>query len=675
MLATDLMRHVGELSDVTATQVKESRAEYRKASDTLDPFKRILDIYVSQWFGNDGDSKNKKKKAAVLSAIDFLRSKEAETFISTKEINKVLDKLSECDRKIAENALNTAKEKRFFHWELEFPEVFYGPRNGTTQVVEQKSNSGFDAVVGNPPYRDLKELDPQTVSLLFLFFKTTHNRANLYASFIEKALNLVRQEGQVSMIVPNSWTTQSSYINLKKRILHETHLHHLVRVPETAFPEQKVETIIFCSKTSKPSNDAETIFIGYRDDIQVQTIDYKNAQFAGKKFQSEVLGNIGTPWGQISGDADLLLKLDNCSVPLVKVCDVSLGLTPYDKYKGHTEMQIKSQVYHAKFKKDKTYKPLLSGGDISRYTVQWNGIEWISYGDYLGAPREQRFFTVPRILVKQIIDWTSRRIHAGYTSDELYNSQIAFNLIPLGPESTLYILSLLNSRLMNYYHRRRFLDAVKVRFQKILIQDAKIFPIHRINFITPINLRKSKIIEVDKLYADALTKQSAEDFFTYIKQLLFIKEILEFDTVHDLLVYLAEQMIGMHKQKHIETKRFLTWLEKTLNIQSDNKGNSGFDAITGKSSIEIYLGDYQKNEEALSFEGLMGIFYKNRSRIGISLSDNKIISNLKSEYDKSLAILLPLKWKLKNTDWLIDQIIYKLYGLTDEEIKIVEGKD
>jgi len=142
-----------------------------------------------------------------------------------------------------------------------------------------------------------------------------------------------------------------------------------------------------------------------------------------------------------------------------------------------------------------------------------------------------------------------------------------------------------------------------------------------------------------------------------------------------LLVYLAEQMIGMHKQKHIETKRFLTWLEKALNIQSDNKGNSGFDAITGKSSIEIYLGDYQKNEEALSFEGLMGIFYKNRSRIGISLSDNKIISNLKSEYDKSLAILLPLKWKLKKTDWLIDQIIYKLYGLTDEEIKIVEGKD
>jgi type II restriction/modification system DNA methylase subunit YeeA len=31
-----------------------------------------------------------------------------------------------------------------------------------------------------------------------------------------------------------------------------------------------------------------------------------------------------------------------------------------------------------------------------------------------------------------------------------------------------------------------------------------------------------------------------------------------------------------------------------------------------------------------------------------------------------------LKEKLRKTDWLIDQIVYKLYGLTEEEIKIVE---
>jgi len=31
-----------------------------------------------------------------------------------------------------------------------------------------------------------------------------------------------------------------------------------------------------------------------------------------------------------------------------------------------------------------------------------------------------------------------------------------------------------------------------------------------------------------------------------------------------------------------------------------------------------------------------------------------------------------LKENLRKTDWLINQIVYKVYGLTDEEIKIVE---
>ena len=39
-----------------------------------------------------------------------------------------------------------------------------------------------------------------------------------------------------------------------------------------------------------------------------------------------------------------------------------------------------------------------------------------------------------------------------------------------------------------------------------------------------------------------------------------------------------------------------------------------------------------------------------------------------------ISTLLPIKEKLRRTDWLIDQIVYKLYGLTEEEIKIVEER-
>ncbi len=42
-------------------------------------------------------------------------------------------------------AQEIADEKRFFHWELEFPESFY-------EKGAPKDNPGWDAVVGNPPY-------------------------------------------------------------------------------------------------------------------------------------------------------------------------------------------------------------------------------------------------------------------------------------------------------------------------------------------------------------------------------------------------------------------------------------------------------------------------------------------------------------------------------------------
>lgn len=35
--------------------------------------------------------------------------------------------------------------------------------------------------------------------------------------------------------------------------------------------------------------------------------------------------------------------------------------------------------------------------------------------------------------------------------------------------------------------------------------------------------------------------------------------------------------------------------------------------------------------------------------------------------------LAPLKARLKATDDLIDQVVYRLYGLTEKEIAIVEG--
>jgi hypothetical protein len=133
-------------------------------------------------------------------------------------------------------------------------------------------------------------------------------------------------------------------------------------------------------------------------------------------------------------------------------------------------------------------------------------------------------------------------------------------------------------------------------------------------------------------------------------------------------------MIEMNKEKQGEIRGCLKWLESQLKIQSDTEGNIGIESLTGKGQMKNYLGDYQKGEKSLPFEEFWKILEKNKARIQTNLKLRELYENIRSEYENSLSKLLPLKEKLRKTDWLIDQIVYKLYGLTDEEIKIVEGK-
>ncbi len=50
------------------------------------------------------------------------------------------------------------------------------------------------------------------------------------------------------------------------------------------------------------------------------------------------------------------------------------------------------------------------------------------------------------------------------------------------------------------------------------------------------------------------------------------------------------------------------------------------------------------------------------------------LSDLVAVYRNHSPAYRELVARIAATDWLIDYIVYKLYGLTEEEIAIVEGK-
>jgi hypothetical protein len=99
-----------------------------------------------------------------------------------------------------ETAERLDEQHRFMHWELEFPEVFFG-RNGAVTTEE----GGFDAVVGNPPYVRQEALGIFKPYFASVFSETYHGSADLYTYFYQQGLRLARDGGRLSYIVTNKW--------------------------------------------------------------------------------------------------------------------------------------------------------------------------------------------------------------------------------------------------------------------------------------------------------------------------------------------------------------------------------------------------------------------------------------------------------------------------------------
>lgn len=131
------------------------------------------------------------------------------------------------------------------------------------------------------------------------------------------------------------------------------------------------------------------------------------------------------------------------------------------------------------------------------------------------------------------------------------------------------------------------------------------------------------------------------------------------DVVHDLLAFLAEQMIELNKKKEAEVRGFLTWLEGYIGVTVEELSN--------KTKIKTY--------HESDYNTLMKVLRQNRQKLKVDPDTRAVQEQIKKEYDQSIAKLKSLKARLDATDRLIDLIVYRLYGLTEEEVAIVEGTE
>lgn len=129
--------------------------------------------------------------------------------------------------------------------------------------------------------------------------------------------------------------------------------------------------------------------------------------------------------------------------------------------------------------------------------------------------------------------------------------------------------------------------------------------------------------------------------------------------MHDLLAFLAERMTAMNQQKRTTAKQFLIDLKDFHGVEAR--------ALNPKTKLD----EFWKLEAADVFSHLR----KNTQLLAaqnVHLTEDAE-EKIRARFSKAKSALVPLEAQIAFTDGLIDQIVYRLYGLSDAEIKIVEG--
>lgn len=399
-----------------------------------------------------------------------------------------------------------------FEWRFEFPEVLND--NGDFE--------GFDVVVGNPPYgasfsNELKQYYKEQ------YFHIHVRTPESFNYFVSRFIQVCKLNAICSLIIPSSFLNQIEFEKSRKFILDNYSLSELLNLGDNVFNGIAAPTCI----VSIIKNNVENKF-SYANLTKVERENLDISMKIDKIWlQREIfINNVG--YNFINSENKSLI--DKCfNNPSLKDIaeEVATGISS-----GLDQAYVFSKDdISIKKLENELLKPLIIGGEINRYFIKptstksiiyitnehnienfenihnellihklklekrreaLNGkIKWFS----LNWPRRQKLFENPKILIRQ----TANKIMAAFDVDKWYCLKSGLIVqLPIGSKITyLYLLALLNSKLMDYLYR----DLVN--------EDVRIFP-----EVKPIQLFKLPI-----KIADAKTLSQIDNLVDQIIEL------------------------------------------------------------------------------------------------------------------------------------------------------------
>lgn len=325
-----------------------------------------------------------------------------------------------------------------FNWKAEFPTVF--------------AQGGFDIIVGNPPYG--ATLDQLTKNYLAEHYSTTEYNYDTYKTFFELGFNLLKPQGYLGYITPNTFFTLEHGANKLRRFLFDNNV--LLRIVElfNVFPNAVVEPVITVFKKQVPTNEQfTTICVPRRIKL---TSTFLNEGIETDFLQLDLKRDVNYIFNYRSPKQAQALCAEMQKHPrLDTMFDVMTGAKPYQVGKGmppQTKDIVDSKPFTGYEKKDATWVPYFRGRSIERYTNMWgSNREYIKYGEWLAEPRSPEIFAGEKLFIRQTGDSLIAMCDKGNVSNNTLHS-----IYPLPNNhqvGLLYLLGLLNSTLMNWYYK------------------------------------------------------------------------------------------------------------------------------------------------------------------------------------------------------------------------------
>jgi ribosomal protein S17E len=391
------------------TLIEQIKSSFRSDFNTNDP--KLAKIY-----------KLKGEVAVLHSQTDlFGLSKKEETARAkkTKEISTELHKL---EGEIEELKSNKIYENAF-EWRFEFPEV----------LNDQGDFVGFDVVIGNPPY--LLVFDNKIKDYLNTNYSEIKQNYDLYVTFIIQGNRMMKADGQFSFITPNTFLKGSTFENLRNYIINNFQINEIIDFGnELVFEDANVFcSIINCSK-SKQKND-----------------------WILKNSIHDVKGKISFNSNEFILISELVKKLNNFKKLEEYFLVKDVGFNYWSEGRGKVRGDsIGSRVFYKGTKINDLDLSYIKGSNINKYSISSpDNFLLNNWKDYLNENDTFRFSEeLLKSKEKIVYRQTSNQIIASLdTNQNLCDKTVHIIINKDNNISLKYLLSILNSKLMNYYFK------------------------------------------------------------------------------------------------------------------------------------------------------------------------------------------------------------------------------